>query len=295
MEERHRLGTAIVYFLHVHKGGGSTLCSSAIANNERTTKQYENTDSGNPLDVHGVDHNCNVFWRVDGVPEKLGGRKADSRLRGSALEQMEAADDLGRVCRRGAHLPPPKCGISFVANELELPPFGEFLVHVDRPWVYVAVVRDPLDLVLSDWMMQHNGAIPGPEAMLEALESGCGHLVWLFCGVRYRRSGAESEERSETGKARLAQAVSRLKHFSAVIDTSRAFDNGYSVLAHRLGWTREVNRAGTHNFACASQLPAFLEHSHVRAKALAKYHHDIRFYHIASAFAAHQFRELAEK
>jgi len=303
VEERHRRRDSIVYFLHVHKGGGTTLCASAILNHERTTKhtRYDN-DTGDPLDDFGRMHNCNLFWRVEGQERvRRKGRDADPRLRGSAAEQMDASEALGHVCRAGDPKPPPACGISFVANEFELPPPGEFLTSALRPWVYVAVVRDPLNLGLSNWMMGHRGRSPrSPRELLIALESSVGHLVSLFCGVPWSargdkdREGNDDEVDDATVVVRLAVAVSRLKHFSVVIDTTSSYDNGYAVLRHRLGWAAtEVRPSGTHNAACISEQPAFINHPHVRERALELFANDIRFYFVASAFAAHQFRELS--
>ena len=292
VERRHREDRdAIVYFLHVHKGGGTTVCNSARMNSERTTQMYRQGDAGEPLDNFPDKHNCNVFWLVKGKEDvKLIWRDADPRLRGPAARQGEAADALGRVCAADDPRPPPVCGISFVANEFELPPPGEFIVGASRPWVYVAVVRDPLDLVLSNYFDSHRGReaelAPDAATFVKALEGRWGHLVAVFAG------GIDHNIGEGAHKARLAEAVARLKHFSAVVDTTAGYTQGFSVLAHRLGWADENYRSGSHNSACTSQLPAFLDHSEVRARALALFKYDIIFYHVASAYAAHQFSEV---
>ena len=306
VEERHRQRDAIVYFLHISKGGGSSVCMMAARAGEFVTqKSLRGTEIN--LDRPGElrNGNCNIFWAADQGPELDPGpgrartvnwkKVPDPRLRGTAAEQRAVAADLNAFCEEDLQ----RCGISMAGNERELPPPGSFLTGPRRPWVYVAVVREPLDLVLSNWMMLHPGAPVTAEALTtHAWKSKRGgHLASLFAGVQPSGASDASLVGSQVMRARYVEAVDRLKHFSVIVDTTTDFKGGAAVLAARLGWpplsdAEDPPRVGTHNGACMRCQPAYTQSRVLRDTLEALFAVDMHFYGVTAALAKRMIAEM---
>ncbi|KAI9003835.1 hypothetical protein DFJ74DRAFT_760040 [Hyaloraphidium curvatum] len=112
-ERRAKLRSNRVVFAHVHKAGGSTVCTLAAANGYRTNQ----TD--------------NCLWRP-----------------------MEPITDAQRLAE---FLDPAQKGVDFLALEpWELPPLPS-----PGDAVFVAVVRHPLDRILSHWKWEGEWTVRG--------------------------------------------------------------------------------------------------------------------------------------
>ena len=355
VEGRHRrmltgeeVGTerdAVVYFMHVHKAGGTSVCESARANGELTTR----TADWNQVANTGYGENCNLVW----VSEEKGRwwrqpmspwpwhwirwndrsleyeAFIDMRLRGGSVSQNALAERLSGVCEDEEYLAGLRwpwmwdgrggasrhCGVSFVAIEVQMS--GKFFWKGPRrPWVYVAVVRDPLDIVLSQhymapilesarkglWSWQKTRAPTEEDLLAMARSHGTyGHLVTIFGGcVREKYAGQN-----------LAQATERLPHFSALVDTTHNFAGGFEVLSHKLGWdltsgdTRagagarkhgaKSIRSGTRAGSNMRQEPAYRASEAARRALKESFRHDLEFYRIAALTAAIMVDELSQK
>ena len=131
VEDWVRRGKGTISFLHVHKGGGTTMCELARANGMRTQRNVAHSAAW-------AGHNCNptkedAFDANKGLPEAAVAYAA--RMRGSGA--------AAGVVREGAAAPGGG-GSFFFANEGRLPAalaFGSF--------AFVAVIREPLRLAVS--------------------------------------------------------------------------------------------------------------------------------------------------
>ena len=279
VERRHRhldeFPRTIVYFLHVHKAGGSSVCSAArLLHGEVTTEK--NSSHPWPFDLT-KDHNCNLVWNGEG-------KLADARLYGSAADQLNVVKDLHEA------------GITFVANEFIFVPPGQMFTTGTRPWVYAAVVRDPFDLLLSMFMHEKDGKVPNVSdlvAFIQALNlqgSVVGKLVHVFSGIKVRKSRGE-----DSFESLFPLAVSRLAHFSAIVDTPDGWDRGLVVLRVRLGWSNAAAsevREGTRHGASMRNSEAYLASRTVRELLRLRHEEDLAFYDIARRLALMQFKEV---
>ena len=131
VEDWVRRGKGTISFLHVHKGGGTTMCELARANGMRTQRNVAHSAAW-------AGHNCNptkedAFDANKGLPEAAVAYAARMRGPGPAAG----------VVREGAAAPGGG-GSFFFANEGRLPAalaFGSF--------AFVAVIREPLRLAVS--------------------------------------------------------------------------------------------------------------------------------------------------
>lgn len=131
VEDWVRRGKGTISFLHVHKGGGTTMCELARANGMRTQRNVAHSAAW-------AGHNCNptkedAFDANKGLPEAAVAYAARMRGSGPAAGVVrEGAAALGGG------------GSFFFANEGRLPAalaFGSF--------AFVAVIREPLRLAVS--------------------------------------------------------------------------------------------------------------------------------------------------
>ena len=131
VEDWVRRGRGTISFLHVHKGGGTTMCELARANGMRTQRNVAHSAAW-------AGHNCNptkedAFDANKGLPEAALAYAARMRGSGPAAGVVrEGAAALGGG------------GSFFFANEGRLPAalaFGSF--------AFVAVIREPLRLAVS--------------------------------------------------------------------------------------------------------------------------------------------------
>ena len=131
VEDWVRRGRGTISFLHVHKGGGTTMCELARANGMRTQRNVAHSAAW-------AGHNCNptkedAFDANKGLPEAAVAYAARMRGSGAAAGVVrEGAPALGGG------------GSFFFANEGRLPAalaFGSF--------AFVAVIREPLRLAVS--------------------------------------------------------------------------------------------------------------------------------------------------
>ena len=343
-------GRSIAYFVHVHKGGWTSVCASARANGELTTRSADSKK----ISTCGHGGNCNLAWVPRGQErwwrrplspwpwnwwnwgvdefEYRGVGRRDGRVSGRLEQQAELVEELAGVCEDEDYLSglwwpwmrsQPRarlrCGVSFVANEGKMSP-TDFWIGPARPWVYVAVIRDPLDLVLSQHYMHPPSrtglwvwekARPPTERDLMNIARAkrtYGHLAVIF-------SGLWGGTPMNPAPGALRQALDRLPHFSVLIDTSHDFEGGFSALAHKLGWGErrvdaggggrrggprdesdegaELVRRGTRAGSKMRLEPAYQSSVSARRALKASFYDDLEFYRVAAEAAADLVDALA--
>ena len=286
LERKRREGDSVIYFLHVSKAGGTTLCKRASMHGEVTTTQG---GSGPARGLH-----CNfASSKHKGLDERINGNKA---------EQEDFHAEIREVCNSESG-----CGLTFVGNERQLAKPGHFLSATDRPWIYVTSVRDPLDLVLSNFIMISDdrwGKISHPSIgdLLNYLPrvSRGGHLVSLFAGYMPSKGNITmgpdpSLVNADIMEERYAEAIDRLKHFSVVMEMS-LFERSYQVLLDRMGWAPDESMdnviLNARDSACMRCEPAFQNSAELRKQLFTIWHVDLRFHSVCAALAEKMIAEV---
>lgn len=225
-----------IFLAHIHKAGGTTLCTLAIANGLCTPQPQDTMQDR----TSWFSKNCNpAFADRDAASGYLGGRRL-----------------LAYAQRRR---------IRFLANEYAMP--------AAMPWnalTVVALVRDPLHLTLtlcSEWREPHVEPLaPGMPrtdasasvAMLRECVrnepmrnyqvrryAGCWALSWEACHDKNERKAAAMGERH------LRRALRFLERASLVLVTERLGEAG-PLIARVLDWRATDTaalRAGRRRFA----------------------------------------------
>jgi len=295
VEALHREGKTITYFLHISKAGGTTICERATAHGEGTTRRAPNSTifPDYPPTLCAV-----KAWNANSTESHFDRRMSETRGRQSALisELRQACDAHGS-----------NCGITFVGTERQMPPQGQLFCAHDRPWVYVAAVREPLDLILSNYIMLADsgrrswinkegwkGGVHPPAAdLLSYLPHAvrAGHLVAIFSGNWIRPNGNDPDPillDDEAMSSQFEVAEHRLRYFSAMVEMS-LLEKSYEVLAKRLGWMKNPDiddiRRNTRGSACMRCEPAYQESKPLREGLATLWKYDLRFHAICVALA----------
>ena len=212
VEDWVRRGKGTISFLHVHKGGGTTMCELARANGMRTQRNVAHSAAW-------AGHNCNptkedAFDANKGLPEAALAYAARMRGSGPAAGVVrEGAAALGGG------------GSFFFANEGRLPAalaFGSF--------AFVAVIREPLRLA---------GSLYGAKADAARLATYNNRQLSLFigCAASVQRLVDAGKATAETQLASFEygyrRRLAREKKLSRPGDAARGLPTGRASDAFR--------------------------------------------------------------
>ncbi|QDZ25091.1 hypothetical protein HOP50_15g76370 [Chloropicon primus] len=245
---RARSRQAPVFFKHIHKAGGTMLCSVASSNVFTETRSLPNVDT----------------WGTDCVPyEAFLSRPSPSLLANSLLKfQTVDADELtshqgwlGGACFFG-HLTPsaqhalPRAfpNLGFVASEGPMP--DEFVLNLDYP--LIVMMRDPYDRIVSahKWWQFMTERFPGSLGSICSTYSAPTNST-LSVWIDYYPDNWVT--RSLLGQRKLhnyhkpltledlERAKNRLEAFAAVL-VLEEYDLSLKVVEELFGWSNRGTR-----------------------------------------------------
>ena len=287
---RRRDGSAALYFLHISKAGGSTICTSF--SDDSTVKTVANLPRRESF--QNSSHNCNIFtWeKFQNAPPGLDPDERDPRLEGSLQDQNEIFRELVQN---------PKWRLDFLANERMLP--KDFDRAEGRPWVYMVALRHPYALYWSGMLhftlkkesVQLSSADIVDDLKRRFSKRTTGSLVYKFTGVEHHydieaisvatkvsQALLKNKSYSEIMDLLLFEAKTRLTQFSAIILTSE-FESTFAHAKKVLGLSHnlKVKRRGTRGGGEAYEKEEWFANEVVRAALYQKFRYDIEFYQFA--------------
>lgn len=201
-------GAARIYFAHVHKAGGSSLCGLARANGERTTRTLT-TPRGS------FESNCNPSTDEQHVVLATG-----------TVEQQEQAQQQLQK-------------FTFIANEYGLPDAWR---KDPKTFVYITMLRKPGARYLSHFAHEQLGGAAYSSGANRRLNTSL-FCTWLsnqpcnFMTRYFAGQSSRAKPRGQLTKQDLERARGRLAQFDIVL-TLESFDSAVQegFIRRAVGW-----------------------------------------------------------
>ena len=218
----------IIYFLHFHNSGGSSLCSLANKNNLRTGPKSQN---------------CNIWIGA----KKPNGVMKFSKYPGSPMDYGSLGNNIPccgqNISQQQSLANTMLKNIDFVANEYALPDSLDY-----QNYKYVTIMRNPVKRYLSHFA--HDGSeeirrfikINGVREEVEMknftkwlLGQKDNYMVRRLCG-----ESCDVIKRGGLRREHLEKAKLRLDSFEAVLILEN-FEDSLRILKHNFGWNNNRN------------------------------------------------------
>lgn len=292
---RTRQGQSVVYFVHLKKAGGTTLCSS--------------------MDASGAGVRGNRSCNCELVTSPTCG--PDARAYGDFEQQQDLFSELTTGGRR----------VEFFGMEHPMSP--HFNTSTERPWVYATAIRHPYDMYnshiahnvnyfrksgytaqqISELSATSYAARLASHSFRENLlmdthrESVPGHIIFSLTGIT-RTDDIQSiatatslknttqlatMTRDEIMALLLETTKERLRHFSAIL-VRETYDQDLRVFFQNLGvtnFTIDSSRSSNNTLRSVKDEDFYQGDVQVQAALYQKFKYDVELYEYAVELAKH--------